>query len=623
MQELIKLYELIAELSPVAIVVTRGTGPLYYNRAYLNLLGYEQEEKVVFNEAFTHVHPEDRVMVAEYNRRRLRGEEAPNNYEIRMVKKNGEVIDVEVSATRIIYQGEPAALSYLRDITLRKKMARDLAESAEKYRSVVENALEAVFIVQDGQIKFANRATSKLSGWSYEELTSRPFVDFIHPSDREFVHSNYLKRIMGEDVPPNYEFRIQGPEGEVKWVELMVVWIEWEGKPATLNFLRDITEHKELEARMLRAGRIEAVGVLAGGIAHDFNNILMGIMGHASLMLLEVEKSHPHYERLKAIENQVQAAAELTKQLLSYARAGRYNVEISDVNEALRQMVKLFWRAKKGVRINQHYDPNLWPVEIDKEQMGEVFRQIFLNSYQAMPGGGVVTVRTENVELKEQLSRTYRRPAGKYVHITLGDNGQGMSQEIRDRLFEPYFTTREMGRGVGLGMAAAYGIVKGHGGFIEVESEEGVGTTFHIYLPASGRMEKIASDYASPEATAEERKTILVVEDEKLVADVTMAMLKHLGYEVLTAANGKEALQIYGETRPDLVILDMIMPEMPGEEVFKRIRRLNPEARIILASGYSLEESAREILDEPMVEFLHKPYQLQELAQKLEALLRE
>lgn len=619
MQELFQLYELIVERSPVAIIVTRGTGPLFYNRAYLSLLGYGPDENPSFTLPFYHVHPEDQEMVREINRRRLTGKDAPSNYEIRMLRKDGEVIYVEVNASLIVYRGEKAALAFLKDITLQKQVAQSLKRSEEAYRQVIENAQEAIFIVQDERIKFANKATEEISGVGFEELTSRPFVEFIHPEDRVMVYTNHQKRLRGEEVPSSYEFRIVDKEGDVKWVELHVVRIDWEGRGATLNFIHDITERKELERRIFSERKMEAIGTLAGGMAHDFNNILMGIMGHTSLMLFDTEKSHPHYERLKAIEAQVLAGAELTKQLLGYARAGRYELTMTDLNELLRRTVRFFWQAKKKVRIHQNYYPLLWPVEVDREQMEEVFRQIFLNAWQAMPHGGTLRVKTENLEMAETDIEAFRIPAGRYVRITISDSGVGMDEEVRTRIFEPYYTSREMGRGAGLGLAAVYGIVKGHKGYIDVQSQKGVGTSFIIYLPAAPPREKKVA--VAGEERGEEKKTILLIEDEKMVADVTKAMLNQLVYEVFIAASGREGIEMFKRVRPHLIILDMVMPEMGGAGVFRGIRAQDEKAKILLASGYAATDEMKEMLKEVNVGFIQKPYRIEELAVKVIELL--
>lgn len=621
MEDLNELYRLIIERTSQAIVVTRGTGPLFFNDAYLTLLGFERGDKIIAEWPFPHVHHDDRPMVVDYNQRRIRGEDAPSTYEIRMVRKDGKVLDVEVSSSLIIYRGEPASLVFLHDITSRKQALQALAESEEKYRQVVEGSVEAIFIAQGGKVKFPNSATLALVGTGYEEVTTRSFIDFVHPEDREMVRANHAKRIRGEEVPSIYEFRIIDCAGKTRWVELHSVSIEWEGQPATLNFIMDVTEKRALEARQVGARKMEAIGTLAGGIAHDFNNILMGIMGHTALMLLDVEDTHPHYERLKAIETQVQAAADLTRQLLEYARSGRYEVVKTDINDLVRRMVFLFGRSHKTISLRENYDPRLWSILADRGQMEEVFLQLLLLARMRMPHGGTISIRTENLEVNETFPLSFPLALGRYIRVSISDTGESMDRHVRERLFEPYFTTREMGHGVGLGLAAVYGIIKGHRGGIEVSSEKGRGTTFYLYLPALVEHERGAEGKKFERASSGPRKAILVVEDEKPVAEVTRAMINQLGYDVRIARSGSEALELFEEQHPDLTILDMVMPGMTGKEVYDRIRIVDPQMKVLVVSGYALSEDAEDILAHEGTAFLRKPYRLGELADKIRELI--
>ncbi|MBP8981335.1 MAG: response regulator, partial [Syntrophobacterales bacterium] len=390
----------------------------------------------------------------------------------------------------------------------------------------------------------------------------------------------------------------------------------------------DITDQKEtekkrknLESMLLQAQKMEAVGTLAGGIAHDFNNLLMGIQGYVSLMLLDLEPGHPHYERLRAVEQQVQSGAELTKQLLGFARGGRYEIKATDINALVRKTVGVFGRTKKEIRIFEKYDPKLHSAEVDQGQMEQVLLNLLVNAWQAMPGGGDLYLQTSNVRLDEAYGEPYDIKAGDYVQISITDTGVGMDEQTRRRIFEPFFTTKEMGRGTGLGLSSAYGIVRGHGGIITVYSEVGHGSTFNIYLPASGLPP--VGIAAPSEEVAKGRGTILVVDDEEIIATVTAEMLEQLGYRVLTARSGAEALELYGRHRDeiDLVIMDMIMPGMSGGEAIERILALNPKASIILSSGYSLNGMAKEVLNKGARAFLQKPFRMDTLSQKVKEIL--
>jgi two-component system cell cycle sensor histidine kinase/response regulator CckA len=502
----------------------------------------------------------------------------------------------------------------IEDITDRKQAEEALRESEEKHRNLFENANEAMFVAQDGKLVFLNPRTAMMTGYSSEELQSGPFIEFIHPDDREMVIDRHVRRMKGEALPHRYSFRIIHRDGAIRWVELNAVLINWDGKAATLNFMSDITDRRQakeekriLEERLQLAEKMESIGTLAGGIAHDFNNLLMGIQGYASLMLLDLNPSDPHYERLKRIEEQVQSGADLTRQLLGFARGGRYEVKPTDMNDIMKKTSSMFGRTKKEITIHRKYGKDLRTVEVDQGQMEQVFMNLYVNAWQAMPGGGEIYLETENVPLNDEQAFPHSVKPGKYVKITVTDTGTGMDEKTKDRIFDPFFTTKEMGRGTGLGLATVYGIIKGHKGMIDVESEPGQGTTFTIYLPASEK--EAAKEKTAAGTIARGAETILLVDDEKMVVEVTRKLLESMGYRVYAAGSGQEAIAVYMEKRNaiDLVILDMIMPGLSGGETFDRLREIDPEIRVLLSSGYSIEGEAQHILNRGCNGFIQKP----------------
>ena len=362
---------------------------------------------------------------------------------------------------------------------------------------------------------------------------------------------------------------------------------------------------------------MEAIGTLAGGIAHDFNNLLMGIQGYASLMLLDKDAAHPHHEQLNSIQTLVQSGATLTRQLLGFARAGRYEVVVADLNEMVSRSINLFGRTKKEIRVFEKYATDLLNVEVDRGQIEQVLLNIFVNAWQAMPGGGDLYLETQNVTMDARDANLRELAPGRYVKLTVTDTGAGMDEKTRLRVFEPFFTTKEMGRGTGMGLASAYGIIKGHGGTITVYSEKGEGTTFNLYLPASDK--NVHADGAAELQPTGGTETILLVDDEEVVTEVTGMLLAELGYRVITAGGGREALDIYNQKHAeiDLVIIDMIMPGMSGSDTFDGLKGINPSIRAILSSGYSLNGKAQAIMDKGVRVFLQKPYRLQSLARAI------
>ncbi len=510
---------------------------------------------------------------------------------------------------------------YSVDITEYRNALKALRESEEKYRLLVENANDAIFVAQDGVVKFPNPRTLNIVGYSEDDLANRPFLEFIHPEDRDMVLERYLRRLKGEALPSTYSFRVFNKSGEELWVELNAVLISWEGRPATLNFIRDITEKRHLEAQLWHAQKMEYLGTLAGGIAHDFNNLLMAIQGNASLMLLRKDPADPDYRRLKNIEEYIQSGAELTRQLLGFARGGRYAVGPTDLNELLKKSSDMFGRTRKEVGIHPKYEEGIWPVEVDRGQMEQVLMNLYINAWQAMPGGGELFLETENVELGEDFVEPHGVRPGRYVKVAVTDTGVGMDEKTRERVFDPFFTTKEMGRGTGLGLASVYGIIKNHGGIINVRSKKGEGATFIIYLPASGG-EVIKEEEPSEEVLRGE-EMILLVDDEEMIMDAGKEMLEEMGYRVITATSGQEAVDIFEKRKDeiDMVILDMVMPGVSGGKSYDRLKELDPDVRVLLSSGYSMDGEAAEILKRGCNGFIQKPFDMKEISNKIREIL--
>ncbi len=391
-----------------------------------------------------------------------------------------------------------------------------------------------------------------------------------------------------------------------------------------MGTVKDITERwlvekerQRLEAQLQQAQKMEAVGTMAGGIAHDFNNLLMGIQGLTSLVMFDIDPAHPHIEHLKEIEECVKSAADLTNQILGFARGGKYEIKPTDLNELIESNSQMFGRTKKEITIFKAYQKFVWTVEVDQGQIGQVLMNLFVNAWQAMPGGGTLSITTENINLDAVYVKPFQVKAGRYVKFSVTDTGLGMDENIKKRIFDPFFTTKETGRGTGLGLATVYGIIKNHGGFIEVSSNKGQGTTFTVYLPA------IEIDIVAEKKADEELmrgcENVLIVDDEELILDVGQRLLRRMGYSVLIARNGKEAIEIYSRQKGDIemVILDMIMPDMSGGEVYDRLREINPGIKVLLSSGYSLRGQATDILARGCMGFIQKPFNMRELSHKL------
>lgn len=371
-------------------------------------------------------------------------------------------------------------------------------------------------------------------------------------------------------------------------------------------------DRKKLESRLIQAQKMEAIGTLAGGIAHDFNNLLMGIQGNVSLVLLDTELDHPHHVKLKNIEQYVIKGSELTQQLLGFARGGKYQIKPSNLNELIDKSTKMFACTKKEIIITTDYEEYIWTVEIDKGQIEQVLLNLFVNAWQAMPGGGSIHIQTENVTEDNIFIEDveYDVNPGDYVVTSVSDTGCGMDKATLQRIFDPFFTTKEMGRGTGLGLASVYGIIKNHGGFIRVSSEKFKGSTFKFYLPTS--IKKAEKEEENQSVLLKGTETVLLVDDENMIIEAGSQMLERLGYKTITAKSGKEAIKIFMENHEkiDLVILDMIMPDIDGGEVFDILKSNYPDITVLLCSGYSVEGQAAEIMSRGCAGFIQKPFNI-------------
>jgi two-component system, cell cycle sensor histidine kinase and response regulator CckA len=339
-------------------------------------------------------------------------------------------------------------------------------------------------------------------------------------------------------------------------------------------------------------------------------------------MLLNKDSGDPDFSKLNNMQSLVQSGADLTANLLGFARGGQYELRPTDLNELVSNTANVFGRTKKEVLIHQKYEKNIWPVEVDRVQIEQVLINLYVNAWQVMSGnGGDIYLETNNLTLSDADAQAMNIKEGDYVQIIVTDNGSGMDEETCRRVFEPFFTTKAKRRGVGLGLASAYGIIKEHGGIIGVASELGRGTIFSIYLPASAK--EISRETISDKTIIKGDETILLVDDEESIIDVCGEILDALGYNVLQARNGRDALKIYEENKSgvDLVILDVIMPGLSGGETFDALKLMNPEVKVMLSSGYIVSDLAKKIMDKGCQAFIQKPFHMEELSRKVREVL--
>jgi PAS domain S-box-containing protein len=516
-------------------------------------------------------------------------------------------------------------LSIIRDITAEKRAAEALRLSEERYRAVVDHASDAIIVAQDNMLKFVNPKATEITGYPTDELCSRPFTDFIYPEDRAMVADNYKRRLEGEEFPTIYPFRIIDREGNIHWLEINAVVIDWEGKPATLNFLRDITQQRSLEAQLQHAQRMKAIGTLAGGIAHDFNNILSAIMGYTEIALFhESSEGSPARKSLEQVLSAGERAKDLVKQILAFSRQAEEERRPILLEPLVKEALKLVRATLPStIEIRQFIAPHVGSVMADPTQIHQVLMNLCTNAYHAIRGeGGVLEVRLEPTTLNADEAALRNLRSGNYLALSVSDTGCGMSPEVVERIFDPYFTTKEKAMGTGLGLAVVHGIVKGHGGAISVESKLGKGSTFTVYLPLIEDV-KLLKEAETEESLPTGDERILLIDDEPTLVDIGKQMLERLGYRVVIRTSSTEALELFRRAPDefDLIITDQTMPQMTGDQLAKEVMKLHPCTPIILCTGFSEKISKQEAIAMGIKAFLMKPLVITDLAKTIRKVL--
>ena len=555
-------------------------------------------------------------------------------FEARFAQKRGGYIWLEANYVPFLEADGRVAGFYdlTHDLTDRKRAEDALRESEAKNRELVQHAPAGIYEIDLETFRFisVNNVMCEYTGYSQSEFLGLDPYALLN----EKGQAN-LKQVLDMVVKEGQdrallEYAIIGKGGrKIQALVNMRFYFE-NGRPKrSMGVAHDVTPlreaqeaRKRLEVKLQETQKLESLGTLAGGIAHDFNNLLMGIQGNASLSLLEHHPGSSHYQRLKRIEEYVQRGVDLTRQLLGLARGGKYEVQATDLNKLIAASVEMFGRTRKEVQIRFAPGSGLWPVEVDRGQIEQVLLNLLINAWHAMPDGGELTLETGNVFLEEANAAVYSIHPGRYVRVSVADTGIGIDPAVRQKIFDPFFTTKGIGKGSGLGLASAYGIIKNHQGAIDVDSELGRGSEFFFYLPAS-RKGGVPKETRRSEKLESGRETILLVDDEEMVLTVGEKLLKKLGYTVVPASSGQAAVDVYAEQaeRIDLVILDMIMPQMGGSDTFDRLKALNPDVGVLLSSGYSIDGQATRILERGCRGFIQKPFTIGTLSKKLREVL--
>lgn len=494
----------------------------------------------------------------------------------------------------------------------------------------MENANDAIFIIQDNFVKFHNKKTEDLTGYPADELAKIPFSTFYHNEDRNTILERRRRREKGETPANTYPVRIIGRSGEELWVELSTALIKWQGKPATINFFRDITQQKKLEAQLQRAQKMEAIGTLAGGVAHDLNNILSGLVSYPELLLMDLPEDSLLRNPMLTIQKSGEKAAAIVQDLLTLARRGVAVTEVVNLNNIISEYLKSPEYEKL-----KFYHPNI-QVETDLEiellnilgspvHLSKTIMNLVSNAAEAMTHGGSIYISAKNQYIDKPI-RDYDDVAeGDYVIFSISDTGIGISPHDMERIFEPFYTKKVMGRsGTGLGMAVVWGTIKDHKGYIDVKSTEGEGTTFTLYFPVTRKEAAGDKPMMSIEGYMGKGESILIVDDMEEQREIASGILTKLGYSVTSVSSGEEAVAYLKEHTVDLIVLDMIMaPEIDGLETYKRILELLPKQKAIIASGFSETDRVQEAQRLGAGAYVKKPYVLEKIGMAVRTELDE
>ena len=600
------------------------------NTSFRTMLGYTEEE--LRNLTYRDITPEKwHSLESGIVRTQLLGRGYTDVFEKEYIRKDGTIFPAEsrVYLAKDDKGRDIGAWALIRDTTERKRAEQDLRDSEGKFRDLFDNVSDFIYFHDlKGNFIETNLAFRKAYGAEKESSTSLHIRDMM-PEENRPLYEKYIERLLknGQDEGFMKLLTREGREILIEYKNTLVrdpggrvVGVRGSARDVT-DRIRAEKEKKRLEAQILSAQRIEAIGTLAGGIAHNFNNLLMGIQGNATLARMEVTPNGPVGRKLENIEKLVKSGAKLTGQLLGYARGGRYEVKPVSLNDLAKEVSNTFAQARKDITVQLDLCESLRGIEADQGQMEQAILNLLVNAADAMPSGGKVIIRTRNVTHEAMDGRPYKPNPGEYVLLEVQDFGIGMDRITMERIFQPFFTTKGMGKGTGLGLASVYGIVKGHGGYIDVASREWKGSTFQIYLPGSKKT--MAKDREIPDGMIRGSGTILLIDDEEMILEVGKGMLEALGYRVLASGGGREAVQIFGRNRSaiDLVVLDLVMPDMGGRETYQKLRSINPEVRVLLSSGFSLDSLAKEMLEHGCDGFIQKPFFIQELSQEVAKIL--
>ncbi len=621
-------FRTLVESSLMGVYIIQDGKFVYTNPAMSRMYGYTEDEFLAMESIIETIVPEDRVIVMENIRKRIDGEAESIKYDFRTLKKNGQTFHAEVFGSRTTFSGRPAVIGTADDITERKLAEEKLRQSEERYRSLFEESLDAIYVTTpSGKILDINTAGVKMFGFdSRSEMLDLESVSELYDNPKEREKSKLVLESAGfvRDNPITLK-RKDG--GRLNIQDTSTVIRDAEGKiVAYRGILRDMTEKMKLEEQLLQSQKLESIGQLTSGIAHDFNNVIGGIIGFTELALGKIEEGHPVNNYLMRIYGLADRAAKITKQMLAFARRQILMPRDLNLNELTGDILELL-RRLLGEQIQVRFVPevDLKTVRADPSQIEQVLLNLAVNAGDAMPHGGTLTIETANAYLDEFYCRSHTNvKPGEFVVIAVTDTGTGIDSSTIERIFEPFFTTKEIGKGTGLGLSVVHGIVRQHGGTVNVYSEVGKGTTFKVYFPAVNRGAKKPADRTERgRQLSRGSETVLVVEDNEDLRDFMRSLLEENGYTVLTAREGKEGIAVFGDHAHDieLVISDIVMPKVGGKGLREAVEAKFPGRKFLFISGYTDLTVHHGFIVDESVDFLQKPFTAFEFTDRVRKVL--
>ncbi|MBI5091783.1 MAG: PAS domain S-box protein [Candidatus Hydrogenedentes bacterium] len=615
----------------------------FFNKATSNILGFPAEELLGMNYRQYYGEPDNIRKVRETCASVYRTGAPSLAVALDVTRKDGQQRTIEISVHLIRNAaGTPIGFRGIgRDVTERKRAEEQLRRSEERFRNYFELSLIGMAVVTpDRRWSIVNDRLCEMLGYSREELLGKTWNEVTHPEDLARNVAAINEAVDGQTPGYTIEKRYIRKDGGIihALVSTRCVRLPNGKLDYFIALVQDITdrlraeeERRDLETQVQHAQKLESLGVLAGGIAHDFNNLLMGVLGNAGLALLELPPDSPARRYLQEVESAALRAADLTKQMLAYSGRGKFVLQPLHVTGLIGEMKGLLTLTiAKNVSVEYHLDPGIPLIEADVAQMRQVVLNLAANASEALGDAtGLVTITTGAVShdnFSPQQSIPGGAPSGQYVFVEVSDTGCGMDELTKAKIFDPFFSTKFTGRG--LGLAAVQGIVRGHHGAIDVTTEPGRGTQFRVYFPALTRKKKPGDDEQRSKTTAQPasqagKGAILVIDDEEMIQNVTRHALERYGYTVMPALDGLAGVAVYREYQQEIVaiILDLTMPILSGAETYREIIKINPAARIILSSGYNEQDATRPFAGTQLAGFIQKPYSPSSLIRKLREIL--